>query len=421
MSVRDVLEAPTGPCRRPIMPFFSVALPPAAARRVLVGHPTLAFDELAGTQGLEPARPLRLLSPEQEVVGTGIADPENECVRVVAREELHALDARFFRARLAAALSLRRRLGLVEPEAAFRLLHGDGEGLPGLAVDLYGSFALVTALSRGLQMVGRSLAEALLAELPAAGLPLRGVVVRARLKSKGKTPEKAKDEVIGEAPPEKLVVHEHGIPCEVHLLAGTNTGLFLDMREHRRGFARFVRGARVLNTFCYTGTLSVAAALAGAAHVTSVDLAAGTLAWARTNFRLAGLDPEDARFAFVESDVFRYLEQQARGPQRFDVIVLDPPTVSGARASSWSQKNDYPELIRSACALLPREGGHLWVSSNTHAGPGVRRYLQQAFERLPRAASILEEGSLPPDFPTPLAAPETRYLDVCQVRVGPES
>jgi 23S rRNA (cytosine1962-C5)-methyltransferase len=244
--------------------------------------------------------------------------------------------------------------------------------------------------------------------------------VRARLKSKGKTPEKGKDEVLGELPPEKLVVREHGVPCEVHLSGGTNTGLFLDMREHRRGFARFVRDARVLNTFAYTGTLSVAAALGGAAHVTSVDLAAGTLAWAKTNFRLAGLDPDEPRFAFIESDVFRYVEQTAKSAQRFDVIVLDPPTVSGARASAWSQKNDYPDLIRAACALLPREGGHLWVSSNTHAGPGVRKYLQQAFERLPRTAAILEEGGLPPDFPTPLAAPELRYLDVCQVRVGAE-
>ena len=92
-----------------------------------------------------------------------------------------------------------------------------------------------------------------------AGLPLRGAVLKTRLKGSGNAPERAKDDVVGEPPPEKLIVHESEVPYEVHLRGGINVGLFTDMREHRAGLARFVRGKRVLNTFAYTGALSVAA------------------------------------------------------------------------------------------------------------------------------------------------------------------
>jgi 23S rRNA (cytosine1962-C5)-methyltransferase len=207
----------------------------------------------------------------------------------------------------------------------------------------------------------------------------------------------------------------------VHLTGGLNTGLFIDMRDHRRGLSRFVKGRRVLNTFSYTGSLSVAAARGGASHVTSVDLAAGVLAWSKENVRLAGLDPEDAtRFRFEASDVFRFLEAEAAAKRAYDVVILDPPTVSGARASSWSQKNDYPSLIAKACALLPDEGGHLWVSSNTIVGPSVLKHIGLGLAEAGRRGAILELGGQPPDFPTLVSWPLGRYLEVAQVRVGPQ-
>jgi 23S rRNA G2069 N7-methylase RlmK/C1962 C5-methylase RlmI len=177
-----------------------------------------------------------------------------------------------------------------------------------------------------------------------------------------------------------------------------------------------VRERRVLNTFAYTGTLSLAAARAGAAAVTSVDLAAGPLAWARENFRLSGVDAEAPAFRWEVADVPRFLDaERARGAV-YDVVILDPPTVSGARATSWAQKRDYPDLIAAACALLPA-GGHLWVSSNTHRGPSVLNHVEAGLARAGRAGTLLELGGLPPDYPTPLAWPAARYLEVCQLRV----
>lgn len=400
------------------MSLFAVALTPEAEAKLAAGQPQIPIDALVEARGLEPGRPIRLTNRLAEAVGAGIADPENELVRVWSFRPVLALDARFLRTVVGMAWASRVRSGLTEGGSAFRLINGEGDGLAGIFVDVYGSHAVITALSRGLAVQGRLLAGALAAFFADLGRPLRGSVLKVRLKSKGNAPERTKDEIFGEEPPAKLLVEENGVPCEVHLTGGLNTGLFIDMREHRRGLSRFVRGQRVLNTFSYTGTLSVAAARAGAAQVTSVDLASGVLAWSKENFRLAGLDPDDgARFRFEASDVFRFLETESAAKRAYDVVILDPPTVSGARASSWSQKNDYPDLIAKACALLPAEGGHLWVSSNTIAGPSILKHLGAGLSLARRRGAILELGGLPPDFPTLVTWPLGRYLEVAQVRV----
>ncbi len=161
-----------------------------------------------------------------------------------------------------------------------------------------------------------------------------------------------KQETVGEAPPETLVVEERGVHFEVHLVRGLNTGLFTDMREHRHGLARFVAEKHVLNGFAYTGTLSVVAARAGASSVTTVDLSSGVLGWARDNFRLSGLDPEAPACRFEASDVGRFLDEEARAGRRFDVILLDPPAFSAARGAAFAIDRDYPDLI--AKAVPPR-------------------------------------------------------------------
>ncbi len=412
------------------MSLHGVAVTTTGAERLRERHPQLPLTDLAGGAGLEPGRPLRLLSSTGEALAAGVADPENELVRIWRAADggtgtgtdggsaIHAFDAAFFRAHVRRALALRQMLGLADGVSAYRLLNAEGDGLGGLTADVYGPYAVVTALSRGLGNHARALAEAVMAILPEADLPLRGAVLKVRLKAQGSSPERAKDQVLGEEPPAKLIVRENDVPYEVHLRGGINVGLFSDMRAHRAGLARFVRERRVLNTFAYTGALSLAAARAGAAAVTSVDLASGPLAWARENFRLSGIDPEAPRFRWETSDVFRFLDAERERGATYDVIILDPPTVSGARATSWAQKRDYPDLIAAACALLPEDGGHLWVSSNTHRGPGILKHVEAGLARAARPAALLEIGGLPPDFPTPVGWPAARYLEVCQLAVG---
>jgi 23S rRNA (cytosine1962-C5)-methyltransferase len=403
------------------MALHGINLPETARLRLENGAPELGIDELALPKELEPGRPVRLLDRNGAVVACGIADPENGVVRVLARQEVRAFDASFFRRRLESSLALRQAVGLVatdeqRSEEAWRLINGEGDGLPGLTADVYGDYLVVSVPARGLLPLGRTLGEAALELGRERGPRLQGVVIKVR----GKDPQdrSAKEEILGESPPRKLVVKERGVPFEVHLLGSLNVGLFTDMREHRRNIGRFAAGRRVLNTFAYTGALSLAAALAGAREVTSVDLSTGVLAWAEENFRLSGLDPREPRFRFEASDVRRYLERAQERKLEFDTIIFDPPTVSAARASSWSMKRDYPELIALGAKLLPASGGLLWVSGNPRRGPSVLEHVSQGLRRAGRPGSLLELGGLPPDYPTPPDWLESRYLEVCQVYVG---
>ncbi|HEX3696600.1 MAG TPA: class I SAM-dependent methyltransferase [Polyangia bacterium] len=407
------------------MALHGTTLTAAGADRVRAGHPQVPLSDLAPGPALDPGRPVRLFSTVGEPLAAGVADPENELLRIWADADAltdtRAFDAAFFRARVSQALALRQTLGLADGVSAYRLINGEGDGLSGLSADIYGPYVVATALSRGLTGHARSLADAALAVFADAGLPLLGGVIKARLKAQAAGPERAeraKDQIIGQTPPEKLIVRENDVPYEVHLRGGINVGLFSDMRQHRAGLHRFVRGRRVLNTFAYTGALSLAAARAGAASVVSVDLAAGPLRWARENFRLSAIDPEGPAFRWESTDVFRFLDGEAGRDGRYDVIILDPPTVSGAGPSSWAAKRDYPELIAAACALLPDAGGHLWVSANNHRGTSVLKHIDAGLALAKRRGAILELGGLPPDFPTPTNWPAARYLEVCQLRVG---
>ncbi len=396
--------------------FFGLTLPDGVETQLSAGAPVLPLDGLPGASGCDPGRQVKLLDPHGDLVACGIADPDNGVVQVIALGAVRGFDAAFFAERFARSLGLRRALGLTAAESAYRLVNGEGDGLPGFSVDRFGEYAVVCAPSRPLLPFARLLAEAALAGDVDARL--RGAIIKVR----GKDPQDRshKDQVIGEPPPEKYVVHELGVPYQVHLRGALNVGLFPDMREQRRQIGRFVAGRRVLNTFAYTGALSIAAARAGADTVTSVDLSSGVLAWARENFRLSGFADGDKRFRFEVADVRRFMQREVEGKCRYDTIILDPPTVSAARASRWSMKRDYPQLIALATKLLPPSGGILWVSANTRRGPSVLRHVAEGIRLSGRHGAVLEVSGLPPDFPTPPGWPEARYLEICQVYVTSE-
>jgi 23S rRNA (cytosine1962-C5)-methyltransferase len=390
----------------------ALSLPDDLVRRVGEGTAVLAISSLADPgPAREPGTLLRLVDSRGAEVGTALADPENDALRVLSRHAIESLDRAFLCERVRRALALRARLGLADGRSSYRLLNGEGDGLGGLAADVYGRFAVLYAYSRGLFGLGRAVAEAILEVCP-----LDGVVLKLRAKDSAQ-PGKVKQDVVGVEPPKALVAEELGVPYEVHLLSGLNVGLFTDMREHRCGLARYVRERRVLNTFAYTGAFSVTAARAGAAAVTSVDLSTGVLKWARENFRLSGIDADAPRFRFEASDVGRFLEAAAERGERFDVVILDPPTFSAARAAGWSMKNDYPELVARAAALLPEDGGILWLAANAHRGIALERVIAEGLTQRGREVQVLETGGLPPDYPTPAGYAQARYLQVAVVRV----
>lgn len=393
------------------MSYRGLVLPPAATSFVEAGGGDLPLDLAGVAEPLEAGRPLRLVGPSGRDLGLALADPENGRLRVMARpdEGVETLGPAFFAARVERALVLRRTLGLVGERAAFRLVHGAGDGLPGFAMDVLAPWAVLYVYSRSFVPCGQLLARA---AIDRAGL--RGVVVKVRSRGAA-SQQRVRQETVGEAPPPALVVEERGVPLEVHLDRGLNTGLFTDMREHRHGLSRFVAGQAVLNGFAYTGALSVVAARAGASSVTTVDLSSGVLAWARDNFRLSGLDPDAREFRFEASDVAAFLDEEGRAGRRFDAVLLDPPAFSAARGAAFAIDRDYPALIERASRLLP-DGGLLWLACNAR-GSDLVALAGDGLRRARRRATLLDLGGLPPDHPTVPAQPEDRYLQVGLFRV----
>lgn len=389
----------------------SIALPGPAAAFVSAGGrdvdtAKLAVDAAAGDC-------VRLVDEGGDELGLAVADPDNARMRVLATpaDGFPAIGGALLGWRVERALAWRTRLGLPGPDHAYRLIHGAGDGLPGFACDVLGAVAVVHVYGAGLRPLGRQLAEAI-----TGFARLRGAVVK--LRARGGADSVAQD-VIGEVA-ERPVVTEHGVPFEVHPLTGLNSGLFTDMREHRRGLARFVAGARVLNLFSYTGALSVTCARAGAAAVTSVDTSAGVQAWAAGNFARSGL-VDARRWRFETGDAVRFLARAARDKERYDAVLIDPPTFSTARGAPWTLDRDYPDLIAKAAAVIPPDG-LLWLAANTHGlghEPGsLARLAHKGLRAAGRCAAIIEQGGLPPEYPTLAAQPHDRYLQVCALRLA---
>lgn len=353
---------------------------------------------------------VRLTNHAGTEAGLGIVDPDNDKLRVfaIARDDFPAIDGALLGWRVENAMKLRRAVGLGEPGTAYRLLNGAGDGVPGLTCDVLGKVGVVYAYSEALLPTARRLADAV-----QGFARLDGVVVKTRTRGGASAVE---HETLGKVA-ERCEAQELGATYEIHPLGGLNVGLFTDMREQRRGFSRFMNGLRVLNLFSYTGALSLAAARCGAAEVTSVDTSDGVNAWAQKNFSLSGLEPRDKRWRFESGDAVRFLARGARDRESYDAVLIDPPTFSTARGKAWTLERDYPDLIAKACAVVA-PGGLLWLAANTHELASLPKLAHKGFRKAKRDATILEEGGLPPDYPTVAIQAKDRYLKIALFRIA---
>jgi 23S rRNA (cytosine1962-C5)-methyltransferase len=382
-----------------------VTLPAFAATFVAGGGRDIDTARLPDVAALAAGTHVRLVDAAGEDVGLAIADPDNARLRVLAvpADKLAAIDGTLLALRVERALVWRRALGLVGDDRAYRLVHGAGDGLPGFACDVLGRVAVVYVYGDGLRRLGTQLGDAIV-----GFARLDGAVVKLRARGNADAVEQ---DVIGKVG-ERALASEHDVVYEVHPLGGLNTGLFTDMREHRRGLARYAAGARVLNLFSYTGALGLACARAGAASVVNVDTSPGVAAWAQGNFARAGVTGR-----FETGDAVRFLARAQRDKERYDLVIIDPPTFSTARGSPWVLDRDYPALIAQAAAVVP-EAGLLWLAANTHELGSLAKLAHKGVRAAGRTATIVEQGGLPPEYPTVAAQPQDRYLQVCVLRLA---
>jgi 23S rRNA (cytosine1962-C5)-methyltransferase len=213
----------------------------------------------------------------------------------------------------------------------------------------------------------------------------------------------------GSAAPGRLAVQENGLAFLVELETGLNTGLFLDQRANRRDMMQRVPGKRLLNLFAYTGAFSVAAAAAGAAAVTSVDVSAAYLDWARQNFAANRLDP--GLHSCIVGDCLSVLAELRQRKARFDVVLMDPPSFSTTAKSRFTTRQGTAELVAAALPLLPPGG--LLVTSSNHQKVDLADYLKELRRGALQAGCelrVIRALGQPEDFPFPVTFPEGRYL-----------
>lgn len=290
---------------------------------------------------------------------------------------------------------------------AFRLANGGGDGLPGVALDVYGDHLVLSLSSDEALAAEPALLDA------AASLGAAGVYVKRRPKHASRIVD-ARDErfspsapLRGEPAPERLVVHELGLAFEVHLGEGLATGVYLDQRENRRRVRAMAKGLCVLNLFAYTGAFTVAAAAGGARATVSVDASRGALAWVRRNLDLLAASPSGsgpgaskADHELVEGDVFVWLEAAATAGRRFDLVLLDPPSFATTKRTRFSAESDYRALAALAYRCVAPSGKLL--ACTNHRGirrAKLRRFLHEAARDARRTVAQMKDLPDPVDFP----------------------
>jgi 23S rRNA (cytosine1962-C5)-methyltransferase len=299
--------------------------------------------------------------------------------------------------RLRAALALRRRLAL--DADGYRLVHAEGDGLPGLVIDRYAEHVVVQPFEPGWRPYIPCVVEAL--------AELEGVTTV--LERRGDTRHEPPTVVMGELPQREITFREGRARFVVDLLTGQKTGFFLDQRENRRRLADLAKGATVLNLFSYSGGFAVVALLCGATHVVNVDASAGALQQARATYALNSL--AEARDSFVQGDAFAVSRQLVAAGSRFDVVVVDPPAFIKRKADLSRGVSGYRDINLQALRLVAPGGWLLTCSCSTLLSEELLgQALQAAAVDANRVVRVLERRGAGADHPVALACPEARHL-----------
>jgi 23S rRNA (cytosine1962-C5)-methyltransferase len=363
------------------------------------GHPWIYRSQIAAGVDLPSGTWVQVRCGGLTAFGLWDADAPI-AVRLFSQRALP--DEGWFFDRIAAAWALRAPLRGTAT-SAYRWLYGESDGLPGIVVDLYGEYAVVQTHARGVEGLVPWVADALLAHTSLLGILWR----------QGSASPK---HYWGRMPPSDLIVEENGLLFLANLMAGQKTGLYLDQRDNRLTLSRWCSGRRVLDCFCYTGAFSLYALRGGASSVTACDAAAEAVESAQRNLTLNGFDPQ--MHGWVVSDCFDWLETQVATGSRFDLVILDPPSLARLREGRSTAQRAYVRLNRLALGCL-RPGGLLATASCTSqiSPMAFRQALAEAARQARCRFQILHEAGQPLDHPVAAHIPEARYLKFVLGRV----
>lgn len=359
-------------------------------------------------EGLNPGDLVRVFSSGEEFLGIGYFNSESQItVRMLAFEDV-PVDKAFFDASIARAFDTRRRF-LPPATTAYRLIHSEGDFLPGLIVDVYGDFLVAEFNTAGMDVLKPVIVNCLRKYLPEASIFERSDPDLRKREGL----ERSVGVLAGHEPPEEIEIEENGLRFGVDIKGGQKTGFFLDQRESRE-FVRTVSARkRVLNCFAYTGGFSVYATKGGAREVVSVESSASAVAMGRKNFERNGLGTSGN--VWFQEDVFEFLRKPSRP---FDLIILDPPAFCKHPGQVNQAARGYKDINLQALKRLPAGGLLFTFSCSSFISPDLfQKIVFGAAADARRDVRILRKTSHAFDHPINIYHPEGEYLKglLCEV------
>ena len=386
------------------MTIAQVTLTQPLEERIALGHPWIYADAVrAHGKRLNAGEVVDVVNREGQFVARGVYDPDSPIrVRVWTLDPTQAVDEALLEQRIRQAK--RRRPWPDGYTTGVRLLHGEGDRTPGLVCDLYGQVAVLRPDGRAAMRWIEPAREILSKLVPQI---TRWVVRRSSIYSD----EEATASWLGEPADSDVVTFlEHGMTLTCDVIHGQKTGFFLDQRDNRRRVAQLAQGKRLLNLFGYTGGFSIAAAMAGAARTTTVDLAAPAIEVARQHFELNDLWARGAHELIV-SDVERYLERFEPRRAPFEVAVCDPPSFAHKRRDVPRATESYVRMFATLLRVMPDQAAVALCSCSSHIGREAFLKIVAAAAKQAHCSVILTDvRGADVDHPTLPAFPEGDYL-----------
>ena len=384
---------------------YRIYLKPGKEESLKRFHPWMFSGAIARMDGEpEEGEVVEIYTAQKEFIAKGHFQIGSIAVRVLTFRRDEAIDRDFWKRRLAAARDMRRSIGIARraDNDTYRLVHGEGDNLPGLVVDVYGRTAVMQAHSAGMHVDRMTIAEAL-AEV------MEGEIDNIYYKSETTLPFKADlypENGFLKGGSADNIATEYGLNFHIDWLKGQKTGFFIDQRENRVLLERYAGGRSVLNMFCYTGGFSVYAMRGGASLVHSVDSSARAIEL--TNRNIALNFPDDPRHAAYAEDAFKYLERMG---DRYDLIVLDPPAFAKHRDALRNALQGYRKLNVKAFEKI-KPGGILFTFSCSQAvsKENFRTAVFTAAALSGRRVRILHPLTQAADHPVNIYHPEGEYL-----------
>ncbi len=381
-------------------------------RRLRAGHLWVFSNEIDTSytplSGLSPGQPVAVQDYRGQLLGIGYANPRTLILaRLLNRGERQMPLDTLIRERLREALVLRQRLFSTR---FFRLAFGESDGLPGLVVDAYGDVLVAQINTAGMEALIEVMLASLCELLMPQGILLRNNTPMRELEGLPQYTRIAFGQV-----PETVILTEHGVEFEVPLLNGQKTGWYYDQRDNRAKMARYAPGRRVLDVYSYLGGFGLAAAAAGAREVVCVDASPIAVEYLHKNAARNGL--EHCVHA-IRGDAIAVLRELKEGGERFDMVILDPPTFIRRKKDLAPGLQAYRRINQLAMQVLTPDGILVTSSCSYHAER--ESFAQQVFagaRAQNRELQFLELGFQSQDHPVHPAIPETAYLKTLVARV----